>query len=279
MSFQEKTKEQSLVEHLLGNADAMALTSDQVSRLRRAFRLQVTGTRENRVEAGRLGNEVRAELRADLAEALDNAKARGEKVVAFNDAGAMRIRDRDGLAALTGTGQITKDQGEAGEAYRYCAEFASAGLKSQLDYRVGSAALRDGNNIGLRSAAALQRAYVLARLAQMERAVAAITRDGRELVVLRYIAGEGHTLRSLGEGPNSRKANLEALKRALDAVGTVLPARGPAGQARIQSVHAALTDVEIAQREEARANPSRVLDVGPGNKGLANQVRLRASKA
>ncbi len=266
MSFREKTQEQSLVEHLLANAGALALSQDQEARLRVAYRLQLEGSRDSRVEAGRIGDEVRGELKAELAAALDMARARGEKVVPLNDAGAQRIRDRDGLQALADSGQITDHQLQAGMAYRFCYEFASAGLKSQLDYRVGAEVLRGGDQVGLRSAAALQRAYVMARLAGMERSAAAVAESDRDLRVLRCVAGEGHLLRHMGRGPNTWKANLDALKRALDAIASRLPLQVRAGRAA----------------PTTWANPNPVADDVADRlhqKALANQVRLRAQKA
>lgn len=138
---------------------------------------------------------------------------------------AARMRSRDGLASLLASGSLGADLVKAGLAYRYCFETAAAGLKSGLGSVEGG-----GRTLALglmpRSAAALHRAYVIARLAQMERQVGAAMVDGRELHVLRAVAGEGRALSSLASGGNAKVANLAALRRALEAVLQVLPARG-----------------------------------------------------
>lgn len=139
--------------------------------------------------------------------------------------GRVRLRSRDGLASLNDTGSLTDDELKAGLAYRHCYETAAGGLRSALGQTEGG-----GRNVPVgfapRDAAALQRAYVMARLAQMERTVGAEMHDGRELTVLRMVAGEGRTLSSLAAGGNAKVANLAALRRALAAVARVLPAKG-----------------------------------------------------
>ena len=229
MSFQEKTKEQSLVEHLLGNAEALVLTDDQVGRLRLAFRWQVYGENPShlggrlaRVAAGRIAWAVKKELEAFAGQTAAAAQAAGAEVVQFNDAGAMRIKGRDGIASLLDAGSLTQNQLQAATAYRFCLEFTSKGLKSALDQRgPSSTVLADLS----RSHAELQRAYLMARLRGMEMAVARIMGgDARELSVLRLVAGEGQTINGISRGGHARKLNLDALRRALDAVAKAKPA-------------------------------------------------------
>ena len=62
----------------------------------------------------------------------------------------------------------------------------------------------------MRSPAALQRAYLMGRLRGMEKGATEI-----ELLVLRAVAGEGQTLRSLGTGGQAKAANRAALVSAL----------------------------------------------------------------
>lgn len=139
--------------------------------------------------------------------------------------GQVRLRSRDGLVSLNDTGSLTDEELKAGLAYRHCYEAAAGGLRSALGQTEGGGrSLPVG--FALRNAAALQRAYVMARLAQMERTVGAEMLDGRELTVLRMVAGEGRTLSSLAAGGNAKVANLSALRRALASVARVLPVRG-----------------------------------------------------
>ncbi len=155
---------------------------------------------------------IRAEHGVDIA---TDARNRGQ----------IRMKGRDGLVSLNnsgGTNGITDAMLQAGLAYRQCYEATASSLRSGLaNPEGGGRAISAG--FQLPGKAALHRAYVMARLAQMDRAVAAVTVDGREVQVLRLIAGEGHTLTSLGAGGNVKAANLKALRTALVAVARVLP--------------------------------------------------------
>lgn len=227
MIYQERQDQESLVGHLLRNAEALGLDRDQKARLVAAWRL-MQGSRADRKEGERITVDVRDKLAAGLQAVVGAARARGEKVSTFNDAGAKRIKTRDGLAMLLESGGIDETQHKAGMAYRYCHEVAGAGLRSALGAAGQVRSGRLHGHLG-RDAAELQRAYVIARLAQMERAVAAIARDardGRELIVLRHVAGEGGTIRSITAGSRARAASVAALRRALDAVAKVLPPGG-----------------------------------------------------
>ncbi|EDX81456.1 hypothetical protein BBAL3_2613 [Brevundimonas sp. BAL3] len=144
----------------------------------------------------------------------------GEKVQRLPASGPVRLKSRDGLVSLHTSGSLDDDEVRAGLAYRMCWEAASAGLKSSManGERVSGGARGDALDI--------KRAYLMARLNQMERAVGAIMQDGRELLALRLIAGEGRTLTSLASGGNAKVAQLAALRRALAAVASVLPQGG-----------------------------------------------------
>lgn len=231
MSFQERGRDEGLVDHLLRNADALALDADARRRLQVAYRLTL-GSNAQRNEAGRIAVEIRDGLRDDLKVVLAFAEARGERVSAFNDAGAKRIRSRDGLGSLHTSGAIDDAAFNAGMAYRYCYEQASTGLRSGLANAGGVPGGKDfARDPALgRDRAELHRAYVMARLAGMERAVAKLTKDGNALIVLRLVAGEGHTINSISTSGALRQSHTAALREALAAVATVLPARGLANR-------------------------------------------------
>lgn len=194
----------------LARADMLELQADRSKRgkgrLRRqaaAVRREVGRRMEARVEAAALADRM-AET-----DALD--QLRGGDGLDRPASGPAMLRSHDGLASLSRAGTITANQAKAGLVYRAQFEAAHAGLKSGLgavdQIRSGVA---DGH------ASALQRALAMANVTRMDAKVAAI--GARELRVLRAIAGEGQTLRALGDGSDSKRLNREALARALDAV-------------------------------------------------------------
>ncbi len=161
------------------------------------------------------GEEIGKVAQADLEGHVDRAvEALGAK--------PLRISSRDGLATLFEARAITAHQYGAGRAYRVAFELASAGLKIANLNPTGVGGGKQHAGLAARSAAELQKAYVLARLRQIELAVAGL--GARELRVLRMIAGEGFTVRELGGGGNSREANTAALRRALEKAVEILAA-------------------------------------------------------
>lgn len=132
----------------------------------------------------------------------------------------VRISSRDGLATLFETGKLSNSQYGALRTYRIAFELASAGLRVANLNPSGVSASRQTAGLVARSASELQRAYILARLRQIELAVAG--KGARELRVLRAIGGEGRTIRSLGGSGNAREADTKALVRAADAALDVL---------------------------------------------------------
>lgn len=139
--------------------------------------------------------------------------------------GPLRLKTRDGLMSLHSSGSLNDGEVEAGLAYRLCVEHAGAGLRSALAQTEGGGG-RSHGGFGPRDKAALMRAYLMARLNQMERAVDATAEDGRELLALRLIAGDGRTLTSIVAAGNAKLAYLAALRRALAAVASVMPVKG-----------------------------------------------------
>jgi hypothetical protein len=196
MGFVERQKEESLTDHLIRNADALGLDDAQRARLDEAWRLQhAVGGHWDRHAASVIALEVQQGLDAGVDAA---AKARGEKVARFNDAGARRIKSRDGLAALFESGALTSSAYFAGHAYRLLFETAGtgAGLGSQLEERVRAPS---GSTHGA-VAAGLFRAYAGVRLTAFDRAIVRADKTGRALTAVRLIAGEGQTLSSLAPG-------------------------------------------------------------------------------
>lgn len=171
------------------------------------------------LSVGRVGPlDLRARIAAEFD--VDYARDRSLPGVPFRAGG------RDGLVALHKTKTLTDAEAKAGLAFRLAYQAATQGLGSCL----GRAGEGGGSRTmaGLaRSAAELQRAYLLARLNQMERAVAAVLVDGREMHALRMIAGEGHTVREVaGSSGFARAATTAALVRALEAIASELRIAG-----------------------------------------------------
>jgi len=152
------------------------------------------------------------------------ARRTGQRPAPVPKQGPLRLKTRDGLMSLHASGSLSDGEVEAGLAYRLCVEHAGAGLRSALAVSEGGGG-RSYGGFGPRDRAALMRAYLMARLDQMERAVNAAAQDGRELLALRLIAGDGRTLTSITAAGNAKLAHLAALRRALSAVASVLPVK------------------------------------------------------
>lgn len=172
------------------------------------------------VAANRAHAEAEA-VRAGLKETLRLEAARtGEKVGRIPAEGSVRLKTRDGLASLHASGSLTDDQANAGFAYRLCFEAARSGLGCSLpsDVAVDKGERGDAGQLAV--------IYKMTRLNQMERAVGEVIEDGRELLVLRLVAGEGQTLSSLARGGNAKVAYLRALRRGLDAIAAIMAPKG-----------------------------------------------------
>jgi len=181
--------------------------------------------RKDRVDAGKIADQVQRELRASIEQALYTAQAMGESVVPFNTAGAVRVRERDGLWGALESGVITSAMAEAGFEYR--ARFEAAGaeqLGSQLG-RVGEGMVKASSSHGA-TARGLFRAYAGVQVTTAEAHVLTADPTQRALTVLRAVAGEGRTIRSLGQGGNARAANGKALAVALPIVARSLTETG-----------------------------------------------------
>lgn len=233
MGFIERGREESLAEHMLKNADALGADADQVSRLRLAFRLS-QGTNAQKAEGGDIAAAVRRELNTSLTQLIEGLRERGETVGRFNDAGAARRKTGDGIGLLVDSGGLTALQAKAALAFRLSYEGCAPTLGSCLGRAGEGRGARawgdnpfyvndEGNVAIIKGAISLHRAHLMVQLNKMERAVAEILVDGRELHVLRLVAGEGQTLRQVaGGGGRAAVAYRDALVRALDAIVSAL---------------------------------------------------------
>lgn len=167
---------------------------------------------------------------APLATALAAETVHGGQVLAFNDAGAVRLCSRDGLAHLRDLDppKITPAELSAGLAYRAVYEITASDLRSQLGGGVGGGADHEAF-VGSR----YLRAKATKVRQQIEAAVVAAPPHASRyryglsgLNVLRMVAGEGRALSSLSGGSGSRGVMLlAALKQALAVVAAVLAGR------------------------------------------------------
>ena len=136
--------------------------------------------------------DARAEALA-MARRLDETArlelARGGEVE--RQGGRLRITSRDGLQTLLERGGLEQPEYEAGQMYRRCYETLSAGPRSNLN-RDFASGVRGFAEAGADSFAEL-RALRAEQLARWE----ALAGTGRQLWVLRLVAGQGRTINSL----------------------------------------------------------------------------------
>lgn len=157
--------------------------------------------------------EARAEA-LSLAQRLDETvrleRARGGTMERAE--GRLRITSRDGLRTLLERGGLESPEYEAGLMYRRCYETLSAGPRSNLnrDFMSGVRGAAEAPADGFAELRAL-RAQQLARWE-------GLAGPGRQLWVLRLVAGQGRTINSLGSGGSARLANTRALVEALRAI-------------------------------------------------------------
>lgn len=230
-NYIEREEGEPLAMHLFRNADVIGCDVDQRRRLRVAAQLCVRGNqapysataegRQDRIDAGRIADTVNRELRAGTQALAAQALARHDTVVPYAADGALRFKSRDGLWTAWEAGMITQAMAEAGLAYRLLFEAAGAEqLGSQLG-RVNESSIRASSSHGA-AARGLFRAYAGVRVTTAEAHVLNADRSQRGLTVLRAVAGEGRSIRSMGGGGNTRDANAKALALALPVVAKAL---------------------------------------------------------
>lgn len=172
-----------------------------------------------RMMAHRIGQQLQSGIRAVIAE----AQARGETMTDFNDAGAVVVKGRDGLHSLIACTPPALNEARANTAIAYralveCCGYADVG--SQLGRMTGQPGAQR-TSTGSLHLARLSSVYAGYQLAEAERAV------GPDLLpVLRAVAGEGRTIRSLATSGHRRKVLLADLKKALDRVRVSLAKTG-----------------------------------------------------
>jgi hypothetical protein len=162
------------------------------------------------IEAGQAREEARA-LAERLEETARLERARGGEVQQAD--GRMRLTSRDGLLTLYERGGLDRAGYEAGQLYRRCYETLTAGPRSNLN--------RDflgGVRGGFAEDAADCFAEIRAGRAQKLAAWEALATSGRQLWVLRLVAGQGRTINSIAPGGSARLANTRALTEVLDAI-------------------------------------------------------------
>jgi hypothetical protein len=140
---------------------------------------------------------------------------------------ALRISSRDGLATLFESGSLTVIQYKAGRAYRPLYERAGEGLRI-ANMEGGGARRSPGEGFNpRRTPRELSRASDMRQLSAVDTAVCPTgAGPNRALIVLRWVAGDGRTLSSLTSGGNAKRANLAALRAALDVAAKVLSEGG-----------------------------------------------------
>jgi hypothetical protein len=148
--------------------------------------------------------EARAEalsLAARLDETCRLELARGGEVE--REGGRVRLTARDGLQTLLERGGLDRPEYEAGLMYRRCFETLSAGPRSNLN-RDFASGVRGFAETGADGFAEL-RAVRAEQLARWE----GMAGTGRQLWVLRLVAGQGRTIKTLLMARSRRAAPVE----------------------------------------------------------------------
>lgn len=197
------------------------MTVSQANTLRDAMRMAVSGRPGAALDAARAVAVIRAQVEEQQRPALRHLVRRVDLAEIYRDydghePGAVLAVGRDGLLLLAKTGTLNSTQLRAGRNYRFLFEQAGkgAGLGSQLDDRPRAPRSTSHGAV----AAGLFRAYVGVHLTRIDKAVLAADRTGRQLAVLRAVAGEGRTVNSLGKGGRARQERTKTLGLALDLV-------------------------------------------------------------
>lgn len=156
---------------------------------------------------------ARAEARAledAMAQTATLARQRGEMVEQTQ--GRLRITSRDGLQSLFERGGLERPEYEAGLMYRRCYETLHAGPRSNLarDFSSGVRGFAEGPAEGF----AELRAFRAEKLRQWE----GLAQTGRQVWILRLVAGQGRSINSVAPGGSARAANTKALMAVLGEI-------------------------------------------------------------
>lgn len=153
----------------------------------------------------------KAALEAGIDESIALATARGEEVVI--DAGALTISDRDGLRALYVDERLTEKQYQTAKWLRRCYEMREGDAGSQMG-ALGAGGSGHDNRRFVK--ARLARALATNFLGRLERRIAIRhAKRPQVLTVLRWVIGQGNSIRPLGGG-RAYYRNIEALIEAID---------------------------------------------------------------
>ena len=207
-------------------AERIGPTAAQRARLRRADKLSAGDVNSKRMAVS-IRRQVEAELKeqarlraveAGIAETLQLAALRGEQFSYTRDKlGAVRLDDRHGLQSLMQSGKITSRQCRAGLAYAVLYVIEQRDLRSGLA-QAAPTSTRDHDPAGVR----FLRAKDAVLRDRVEQAIARSASGERRLLLLRTVAGEGRSLRSLCSGGSMWDAGLRGLCAALDQVERAL---------------------------------------------------------
>lgn len=210
VTFRDREKHEPLAQYLHAMADLFGADERQRAILREAAAMSYpVRSAADRGEAGRMAWAVQQELKASISAVVFEAQARGEKVEQFNDAGAVRVKGRDGLYSLLASGALTEELFNTDIAYRALFESCGhAGVGSQLGRLTGLPGAHRTSTAGLHTA----RLNTVLASYQLEEAEMAV--GPNLLPVLRAVAGEGRTIRSLSSSGHRRSVLIDDLVEA-----------------------------------------------------------------
>lgn len=140
------------------------------------------------------------------------------KVGQMAKSAAMRIHDRDGLAAVYERGKLTCRQFDAGRAYRKRYEAVSHGLGSALANLVSTG----GRKVGSIDQVALTLAKWERQRSRVELAILRRA-DAEALSLMRRVAGEGCSVASVVGSGRAHGQGIKTLVIALDIAAPLLP--------------------------------------------------------
>lgn len=219
-TMRDREEGEPLAVYLHLHSEALGADVGQRRRLAYAAMLAQRASAKDRGEAGRIATAVRDELNA-VREATFLAQAQGKAKALedWNDAGAKRVKGRDGLASLVTAGSLTEEEANTALLFRALVEQALlAGLGSQLGQLGETRAPSATSDARVRLC--LRRAAMAVRITAAERAV------GCELGVrlVREVVVHGRTIGSLTTSGGRRQQMVQALKAALAKVRLSLAA-------------------------------------------------------
>lgn len=210
--YRDRRNDEPLAQYLWAMADLFGADERQRRTLKEAAAMSFDERPAAvRAAAGRMAEAVRNELKAGMQAVLYEAQSRGERLEPFNDAGAMRVVERDGLNAVLSS----EDLHNTGMQYRRLFEtIGHADVGSQLGALTGQPSAVRTSIVSLH-AGRLHKVYAAHQLAEAERAVAGdLGAEG--LAVLRDVAGAGHPLTARGMSGHTRRRRTALLRSALE---------------------------------------------------------------